>query len=564
MCGLILSISGLSLKAGEDSDGLYIPQRLMRQAPENPKISPQPITQVQGTEQFLPTSENPEPKLSPLEQSRAKSHAKRGKIISLASKILGWAKYACNPELLVMDKAVSPVVAKGLFVLQKKEIVKEVKIYLDLMSEIPQLRQNCGGNSLVLFRQILEKLSNISDDLTREFMLLILGKTRELTLENFDAKIKAIDPETIFDHLTTIINNHLYYLTGNKKYNPTGNPDLPTIKSELGASVLEGVHSLPILPILKVFVAPMVLNRLAVNRFAVGYNAHRTQKYDYSCIESKLNPSGPDAGKLKLEFASDEAVKKAFADYQLKHRITGPTINKPDKFEARENPMVQASKLLLSTHGQANLITTLLYALSAKNPTLKNWATGFAILNGIVDFGYTLTETAKVCHSPNKQALGMDKTLALLNLPDSLRTAWYNGQKGRDHKYTDNTKPSLGLSIAMPALKTGGCLALSKYFKTPEGPGHELAIDVATKSFIYELITKLERSNFKCVTKHPFYTMLSVSLAQTLSEGLVNPIAKEVVKSMLKKFRKTKSDESSDESDSDDQEMFGEMVSDQD
>ncbi len=525
---LIALSSGFLAQAAEDADGLYIPERrLVLNLPEDQKIlssQVSPQTEPQRSPQIQQPKETPS-------QAKAKSRAFRGRVISSLSTFFKWAKYLCNPEELFIDKAVAPFAATAIFRLGKKDVLREIRACLDLKAEIPQLKQlNYDGKKDVLFQKVIEKLSEIDDDSVRQFKLAVLKKLGTLTPENIDSKIKNIDPEIVFQCLISALDKRLYYLTGNKKYNPEQISGLPTLKSEMNAEVLDALQTFPFLSIARGLAAPIILNWKED-----GYNEHRSKKYDYLRIKDKLQDDGVTV-TIKPEFVADNAIVK----YQAKYG----TIAKP-KFTPSDYPKLRASKLLSAMHGDCNIIKAILYAYS-QNPTVRNFAVIFSILSGIVDLGYSACQIAQVCHNPNPQMLGIDKTMALLKIPDELRSAWYNGNKSLDHKYYDNSWPLLGLSAAMPASKAAASVLLSKYFKTPDKLKTELAIDVFTESIPYELITKLQRSRFQFVRKHPFWITLAVASSEILSKGLVSPILKEIVKSGLSKFKKTDKSQDSD------------------
>lgn len=528
---LIALSSGFLAQAAEDADGLYIPERrLVLNLPEDQKIlssQVSPQTEPQRSPQIQQPKETPS-------QAKAKSRAFRGRVISSLSTFFKWAKYLCNPEELFIDKAVAPFAATAIFRLGKKDVLREIRACLDLKAEIPQLKQlNYDGKKDVLFQKVIEKLSEIDDDSVRQFKLAVLKKLGTLTPENIDSKIKNIDPEIVFQCLISALDKRLYYLTGSKKYNPEQISGLPTLKSEMNAEVLEALQAFPFLPIARGLVAPIILNWKET-----GYSQHRSKKYDYLRIQDKLMPGGTIP---KSEFATDSAITK----YREKH---GP-IAKPH-FDPSKKPKLRASKLLSTMHGDCNIIKAILYAYS-QNPK-SGWRTAafcFSIFSGFVDLGYSACQIAQVCHNPSPQMLGIDKTMALLKIPDELRSAWYNGNKALSHKYVDNTKTSIALSAAMPASKAAASVLLSKYFKTPDKLKTEVAIDVLTESIPYELITKLQRSDFNFVKKHPFWITLAVASSEILSKGLVSPILKEIVKSGLSKFRKTDKSQDSDEQD---------------
>lgn len=523
---LIALNSGFLAQAAEDADGLYIPERrLVLNLPEDQKILSSQVS-PQAEPQRSPQIQQPKETPS---QAKAKSRAFRGRVIASLSTFFKWAKYLCNPEELFIDKAVAPFAATAIFRLGKKDVLREIRACLDLKSEIPQLKQiNYDGKKDVLFQKVIEKLSEIDDDSVRQFKLAVLKKLGTLTPENIDSKIKNIDPEIVFQCLISALDKRLYYLTGSKKYNPEQISGLPTLKSEMNAEVLDAIQAFPILQVARGLVAPIILNWKET-----GYNEHRSKKYDYLRIQDKLMPGGTTP---KSEFVKDSAITK----YREKH---GP-IAKPT-FDPSKKPKLRASKLLSAMHGDCNAIKAILYAFS-QNPTVRNFAVIFSIFNGLVDLGYSACQIAQVCHNPSPQMLGIDKTMALLKIPDELRSAWYNRNKALDHKYYDNSWPSLGLSAAMPASKAAASVLLSKYFKTPDKLKTELAIDVFTESIPYELITKLQRSRFQFVRKHPFWITLAVASSEILSKGLVSPILKEIVKSGLSKFRKTDKSQNSD------------------
>ncbi len=525
---MILFSSLCSVKADIDEEtGLYVPQR---------RIKPD-VTQVkQDSEQSTISANDQSGSAILLKKDKSKTKKKpfisKGQALRFYSKACSVANYAVNPDQLILEKAIAPMIGNTIFGLKKSKLIKKVRAYKRFILEIPQLKiETQNKSSKVLILMLEENLCEIDKNLGESFVTsLCQGKEDIVSSEQLIEIFDKIDRETIFQRYQSLLNDQLYYLTGSEKYKTSENKDSTRVEAAIKNKTLlffKALGPVLLLPIFRMIIAPWLLSK-TLDGYGDYVNGKELIKASAKFI-SNGKPFKIPADKLK-GITEDQVT-----NYQLhilnkmgKLKTGEPTGNKFNPYQDR--PAYRAMKLLWATRGQANLVSALLYGFIEKslnirghNINIRPIAEGFAMAKLIAEVACIGNGIAQVCDKPNKALCGTDKTMTIVKAFDDVRNSIYNHGKSLNHKYYD--KSSMWISGLMPIVKTGTSQVLSKRFKTPKQQAYDLVIDTGTNSILHEITTRVERSNLPYVRKHPVKASIGFMVLELLLK-IANPILK--------------------------------------